>query len=271
MPARIRGTTSALYLDLSLRRHEQVARRRRGALRALQRLRQHHDGQVLDALRAFPGYALRGAVSTGFRAPSLMQEFFSSTATNFVSGVPFDIKTFPASTPEAGALGASPLKAEKSTQLGFGLALEPLRGALAHGGLLPHRDRRSDRAVEQLHGRRGGRARSRRSASPESPAVATSPTPSTRARAATTSSPTTGSRSRRRGAAPVGGVQLESHAGHARGHVADQPLRPQDFAVRPRRAGTHRGGESGEQPHLSAGRTRARSSARTYACSATAR
>ena len=73
-----------------------------------------------------PGYALRGAVSTGFRAPSLMQEFFSSTATNFVSGVPFDIKTFPASTAEAAALGASPLKAEKSRNVGFGIAAEPL-------------------------------------------------------------------------------------------------------------------------------------------------
>jgi iron complex outermembrane receptor protein len=74
-----------------------------------------------------PGYALRGSASTGFRAPSLMQEFFSSTATNFVAGVPFDIKTFPAGSAEAGALGASPLKAEKSHNYGFGLAAEPLK------------------------------------------------------------------------------------------------------------------------------------------------
>jgi iron complex outermembrane receptor protein len=85
-------------------------------------------GKFSTRFEPFSGYSLRGSVSTGFRAPSLMQEFFSSTATNFVSGVPFDIKTFPASTPEAGALGASPLKAETSRQLGFGMALEPLRG-----------------------------------------------------------------------------------------------------------------------------------------------
>jgi iron complex outermembrane receptor protein len=54
-----------------------------------------------------------------------MQEFFSSTATNFVGGVPFDIKTFPASSAEAQALGASPLRAEKSRNYGFGAALEP--------------------------------------------------------------------------------------------------------------------------------------------------
>ncbi|MFL5619536.1 MAG: TonB-dependent receptor domain-containing protein, partial [Gemmatimonadaceae bacterium] len=83
-------------------------------------------GKLSTRYQLHPGYALRGSVSTGFRAPSLMQEFFSSTATNFVSGVPFDIKTFPANTPEAAALGASPLKAEKSRNVGFGIAAEPL-------------------------------------------------------------------------------------------------------------------------------------------------
>jgi iron complex outermembrane receptor protein len=83
-------------------------------------------GKLSTRFQLHPGYALRGSVSTGFRAPSLMQEFFSSTATNFVSGVPFDIKTFPASTAEAAALGASPLKAEKSRNVGFGVAAEPL-------------------------------------------------------------------------------------------------------------------------------------------------
>ena len=73
------------------------------------------------------GLSLRGAASTGFRAPSLMQEYFSSTATNFVGGVPFDIKTFPASSAEAGALGASPLKAEKSNNYGIGFAAEPVK------------------------------------------------------------------------------------------------------------------------------------------------
>ncbi len=73
------------------------------------------------------GFALRGSASTGFRAPSLMQEYFSSTATNFVAGVPLDIKTFPASSRDAGALGASPLKAEKSHNYGIGLAAEPAK------------------------------------------------------------------------------------------------------------------------------------------------
>jgi iron complex outermembrane receptor protein len=83
-------------------------------------------GKLSARYQLVPGLAVRGAASTGFRAPSLMQEFFSSTATNFVAGVPFDIKTFPASTAEAQALGASPLRAEKSHNYGIGVAAEPL-------------------------------------------------------------------------------------------------------------------------------------------------
>jgi iron complex outermembrane receptor protein len=67
-----------------------------------------------------PEFALRGSVSTGFRAPHLAQEWFSSTATNFIGGVPFDILTFPVSNPAAIALGASPLQPEESTNYSFG-------------------------------------------------------------------------------------------------------------------------------------------------------
>jgi len=85
-------------------------------------------GKLSARYQIVKGLALRGSASTGFRAPSLMQEFFSSTATNFVGGVPFDIKTFPASSAEAEALGSSPLKAEKSRNYGIGFAVEPLSG-----------------------------------------------------------------------------------------------------------------------------------------------
>ena len=83
-------------------------------------------GKVSTRFQIAEGLAFRGSASTGFRAPSLMQEWFSSTATNFVAGVPFDIKTFTASSAEALALGSSPLKAEKSHNYGLGLAYEPV-------------------------------------------------------------------------------------------------------------------------------------------------
>ena len=70
--------------------------------------------------------ALRATASTGFRAPSLQQQYFSATSTNFIGGVPFDIATFRVNDPAAIALGAEPLKAEESTNLSLGLVLQPL-------------------------------------------------------------------------------------------------------------------------------------------------
>ncbi len=70
--------------------------------------------------------ALRGTVSTGFRAPSLQQQYFQSTSTNFIGGVPYDIVTFRVNNPAAIALGSEPLKAEESTNYSLGLVLQPI-------------------------------------------------------------------------------------------------------------------------------------------------
>ncbi len=65
-------------------------------------------------------FAIRGSIQNGFRAPSLQQQFFATTSTNFINGVPFDITTFPATNAVAAALGAQPLDAEKSTNYAVG-------------------------------------------------------------------------------------------------------------------------------------------------------
>ena len=87
-------------------------------------------GKVAVHYEPVKGYAIRGSLSNGFRAPSLGQEYFSTTSTNFiaVNGVatPFDIRTFPVTSPEAKALGAKPLEAEKSMNYGLGVALQPV-------------------------------------------------------------------------------------------------------------------------------------------------
>ena len=70
-----------------------------------------------------PEFALRGSVQNGFRAPSLQQQFFTATSTNFINGVPFDITTFPATDPVAAALGAKPLDAEESTNYSLGAVI----------------------------------------------------------------------------------------------------------------------------------------------------
>ncbi len=68
------------------------------------------------------GFSIRGAASTGFRAPSLAQEYFSTTATTFINGVPNEIGTFPVSSAVAKAFGAKDLKAEKSVNYSAGIA-----------------------------------------------------------------------------------------------------------------------------------------------------
>ncbi len=84
-------------------------------------------GKLATRVKVAKGFNLRGAVSTGFRAPSLHQSFFSSTATNFINGVPFEVRTFPVSDPFARALGAKDLTPEKSTNISAGFAAEPTK------------------------------------------------------------------------------------------------------------------------------------------------
>lgn len=67
-----------------------------------------------------PAFALRGTVSTGFRAPSLQQEFFTSVASVIVNGSPVLTGTFPSTAPVSEALGGLPLKPEKSTNYSLG-------------------------------------------------------------------------------------------------------------------------------------------------------
>lgn len=81
----------------------------------------------LSARYAFSDrFALRSTISTGFRAPSLAQQNYSTTATNFINGEPFDVRTFPVNSALAIALGAEPLQAEESTNFGIGFVAQPI-------------------------------------------------------------------------------------------------------------------------------------------------
>lgn len=70
-------------------------------------------------------FALRASVSTGFRAPSLQQQFFTSVATVFVDGVPTETGTFSPSSDAALALGSPGLDAEDSTNYSAGFSFTP--------------------------------------------------------------------------------------------------------------------------------------------------
>ncbi len=86
------------------------------------------NGKAAARWEFIHGYAVRGSVSTGFRAPSLHQQFFTTTSTNFIAGVPVDISTVAVDSPVAQALGSNPLKPEKSVNLSVGATANPLRG-----------------------------------------------------------------------------------------------------------------------------------------------
>ncbi len=85
-------------------------------------------GKIASRLELVDGFALRGAVSTGFRAPSLQQQFFAAAATNNIGGVLVDAVTLPVSNPVAIALGATPLKAEKSVSWSAGAVFNKIDG-----------------------------------------------------------------------------------------------------------------------------------------------
>lgn len=77
-------------------------------------------------------FAVRGALSTGFRAPSLQQKFYAKTNTIFVSTpnglVPNEIGTFTNDSKPAQILGIPALKEETSNNYSLGFTASPLKG-----------------------------------------------------------------------------------------------------------------------------------------------
>jgi iron complex outermembrane receptor protein len=70
-------------------------------------------------------WLLRGAASTGFRAPSLQQLYFSSTFTDFIAGKPLDVVLAPNGSAIANAAGVPALKQEKSKNYSVGFTVKP--------------------------------------------------------------------------------------------------------------------------------------------------
>lgn len=73
-------------------------------------------------------FAIRGAASTGFRAPSLQQQYFTSTSILYINqtvggvttAVPFETGTYPSISAVGKALGGKPLEPEKSKNFSLG-------------------------------------------------------------------------------------------------------------------------------------------------------
>ncbi len=116
----------AFYADLEQELTEQWLVSAAGRFEDYSDFGNKSTGKIATRFAITKPFAIRASVSTGFRAPHLAQQWFSSTATNFIGGVPFENKTFPVSDPVAKALGAKPLTPETSLNQSIGLTWHPV-------------------------------------------------------------------------------------------------------------------------------------------------
>ncbi|EJL34895.1 TonB-dependent siderophore receptor [Novosphingobium sp. AP12] len=70
-----------------------------------------------------PAFAIRGTASTGFRAPSLIQQYYTSITSVIQNGNQIVTGTYPATSATAAALGGKALEPEKSTNLSAGFVV----------------------------------------------------------------------------------------------------------------------------------------------------
>ena len=90
--------------------------------------------KVSSRYELIPGFALRGTISSGFKAPSLQQEHYASASTIGVILPPatttslYPVQLLPPNATAAKALGATPLRPETSTNYSLGFTAQPFPG-----------------------------------------------------------------------------------------------------------------------------------------------
>ena len=83
------------------------------------------NAKVSLRLKASETFAIRGSASTGFRAPSLAQSYFSAIYNDVVDGVSFEKVLAANNGPITKALGVQPLKQETATNASIGTVFKP--------------------------------------------------------------------------------------------------------------------------------------------------
>ena len=125
-----RGST-ALYVDLEAQPVRRLTLGLAGRREEYSDFGEATIGKVTSRFDMGAGWAVRAAYSTGFRAPTLGQANYRATASNvlIINGVPTpnEALTLAVNEPAALALGASPLRPEKSRNLSAGLTYNPSR------------------------------------------------------------------------------------------------------------------------------------------------
>lgn len=92
------------------------------------------NGKIALRYKISNSFNFRGSGSTGFRAPSLQQRYYSSTGTSYVNGNMYEVGTFTNDSKVAQLLGIPKLKPEKSRSLSAGLSAKVGRFHLSLDG-----------------------------------------------------------------------------------------------------------------------------------------
>ncbi|HEY3219147.1 MAG TPA: TonB-dependent receptor [Gemmatimonadales bacterium] len=113
------------YVDLESQLNRQFLADVAGRFEHYSDFGQRVTGKLALRYQPTPRFVVRGAASTGFRAPGLSQSFFSHTTTNVIGGQFVEVGNFPVDNRASRIFGAKPLKDETSVNLSGGFAFTP--------------------------------------------------------------------------------------------------------------------------------------------------
>jgi len=110
-----------LYADYELEFGTRVTLEAAGRYENFSDFGSNFSYKIAGKVKVATQLSIRGAIATGFRAPSLAQRYLSNESTQFVAGLPTQVLTVNNDSPIVGLFGVGPLKAEKSTSYSAGI------------------------------------------------------------------------------------------------------------------------------------------------------
>ena len=113
------------YVDLETNLSQSVLVNAAGRFESYSDFGQAFTGKAAMRYQPDRKFVLRGAISTGFRAPGLQQSWYSHTTTAIQNGVLIEVGNFPVTNRASRIFGAKPLQEEKSVNLSAGFAYSP--------------------------------------------------------------------------------------------------------------------------------------------------
>lgn len=120
-------SNSAIYADIELDVTEKFLIEAAGRYEFYSDFGSTFNIKLASRYKVSDNIAIRGAFSTGFRAPSQQQKYFNNTATLFVGGIPREVGTFSNNSRIAQEFGILPLTQERSQNFSIGLTARPMK------------------------------------------------------------------------------------------------------------------------------------------------